>query len=59
MLVSIVLWPLWVRYYLDDKERAGCFAFIVFWMFCCYCSCSVACHLDDVGWSAVCDFGIS
>ena len=27
--------------YLDEEERAGCFAFIVFWMSC-HCKCPVA-----------------
>ena len=40
------------------RERAGCFAFIVFWMSC-YCKCHVALPRGDMGWSAVCDCGIS
>ena len=35
-----------------------CFAFIVFWMSC-YCNCPVALPHCAVGWSAVCDCGIS
>ena len=38
-------------------ERAGWFAFIVFWMSC-YCKCPVALRHDAVGWSAACDRGI-
>ena len=44
--------------HLGDKERAGCFAFIVFWM-ACHCKCYVALPHSAVGWSAVCDCGIS
>ena len=35
-----------------------CFAFIVFWMSC-YCKCPVALPQGPMGWSAVCDCGIS
>ena len=41
-----------------EEERAGCFAFIVFWMSC-YCKCSVALPHSSGSWSAVCDCGIS
>ena len=44
--------------HLDEEERAGCFAFIVFWMSC-YCKYPVALPHGAVGWSAVCDCGIS
>ena len=40
------------------RERAGCFAFIVFSMSC-YCERPVALSHGAVGWSAVCDCGIS
>ena len=40
--------------HLDEEERAGCFAFIVFRMSC-YCKCPVALPHGAVGWSAVCD----
>ena len=40
------------------RKRAGCFAFIVLRMSC-YCKCFVALPPDGVGWSAVCDCGIS
>ena len=43
---------------LQFVERAGCFAFIVFWMSY-YCQCAVALPHGAVGWSAVCDCGIS
>ena len=50
--------PFWVCIHLDNEEGAGCFAFIVFLMSI-YCKCSVALPHGAVGWSAVCDFGIS
>ena len=40
------------------KERAGFFAIIVLQMYC-YYKCSVALPHSVVGWSAVCDCGIS
>ena len=44
--------------YLEEEERAGCFAFIVLRMSC-YCICSVTHPHGAVGWSAVCDCGVS
>ena len=41
-----------------DRERAGCLAFIVIPMFC-YCKCCVAIPHGAVGWSTVCNCGIS
>ena len=41
-----------------ERDRAGCFTLIVFLMSC-GCKCSVALPLGAVGWSAVCDCGIS
>ena len=41
----------------EEEERAGCFAFIVFWMSC-YCKCFVALPHGALGWSAVCGCGI-
>ena len=40
------------------KEKVGCFAVIVLPMYC-YYKCSVALPHGPVGWSAVCDCGIS
>ena len=40
------------------EEEAGCFAIIVLQMYC-YYKYSVALPHDAVGWSAVCDCGIS
>ena len=44
--------------HLDEEERAGCFAFIVFWISC-YCKCPIALPHGAMGRSAVCDCGIS
>ena len=55
ILVSITLW---FCNHLDEEDRAGCFAFIVIWISC-YCKWSVALPHCAVGWSAVCDCGIS
>ena len=43
---------------LDEEERVGCFALIVFPMPC-YCLCSVVFPHGAVGWSEVSDCGIS
>ena len=40
------------------EERAGCFAFIFFWMSC-YCKCSVAPSHGAVASAAVYDCGVS
>ena len=40
------------------EEEGGCFAIIVSQMYC-YCKCSVALPHGAVGWSAMCDCGIS
>ena len=44
--------------HLDWEESAGCFALTVFLMSC-DSQCSVALPHGAVGWSAVCDCGIS
>ena len=44
--------------YIEEEERAGCFAFIVLQMSF-YCKCSVTLPHGAVGWSAVCDCGTS
>ena len=43
---------------LEEEKKAGCFAFIVLLMSC-YCQCFVALPHGSMGWSAVCDCGIS
>ena len=40
--------------HLEKEEKAWCFAFIVFKMYC-YCKCSVALPHGAVGWSALCE----
>ena len=42
----------------EDLEIAGCFAIIVLQMYCC-CKCSVALPRGAMGWSTLCDCGIS
>ena len=42
----------------DVEERAGCFAFIVFWMSC-YCKAPVSHPHGAVAGSAACDCGVS
>ena len=54
-LVCITLCPC---NHLEEEEKAGCFAFVVFWISG-YCKCPVAIPHGAVGWSAVCDCGIS
>ena len=56
--VSITLCPFLICNHLEEEERAGCIAFIVLRMSC-NCVCSVALPRGAVGWSAVCDCGIS
>ena len=61
MLFSLVVEVLClslVCYHLEEEDKAGCFAFIALQMSC-YCNCSVALPHGVVGWSAVCDCGIS
>ena len=41
VLVCITLCPFQFCNHLDKEERAGCFAFVAFWMSC-YCKCPVA-----------------
>ena len=44
--------------HLDEEEKAGCFALTVFLMSC-DTQCSVALSHGAMGWSAICDCGIS
>ena len=44
--------------HLEEEEKAGCFAFIAL-QISCYCRCSVALYHGALGWSALCDCGIS
>ena len=58
VIIIIVFVSFLVCNQLDEEERAGCLAFIVFRMSC-YCKCFVALPRGAVGWSAICDSGIS
>ena len=59
VLLCITLCPFYkFCNHLEEEDRAGCFAFIVLRMSC-YCKCSVTLPHGAVGWSAVCDCGIS
>ena len=58
VLLCITLCPFKFCNHLEEEERAGCFAFIVLRRSC-YCKCSVNLPHRAVGWSAVCDCGIS
>ena len=58
VLECITLCPFEFCNHLEEEERAGCFAFVVFLMSS-YCKCSLALPHSSVGWSAVCDCGIS
>ena len=58
VLLYITLFPFYFCYHLEDEERDGCFAFIVLWMSC-YCKSYVIIPHGTVGWSALCDCGIS
>ena len=57
-LVYITLCPFLSCTRLEEDERAGCFALIVL-RISSYRICSVTLHHGAVGWSAVCDRGIS
>ena len=54
----ITLFPFYFCNHLEEEEKAGCFAIIVLQIYCFY-ECSVALPHSTVGWSAVCDCGIS
>ena len=58
VLVCITLCPIKFCNHLDEEEMASCFAFIVFGISC-YCKYYVASPHGAMGWSAVCDCGIS
>ena len=54
VLLCITLCPFWFYNHLEEEEKAGCFAIIVFQMYY-YYKCYEAIPDDAVGWSAVCD----
>ena len=58
VLLCITLYPFWFSKHLEKEEKADCFAIIVLQMYC-YYKCFVALPHSAVGWSAVCDCGIS
>ena len=58
VLLRITLCPFQFCNHLEEEERVGCFGFIVLRMSC-YCLCSLTLFRGTVGWSAVCDCGIS
>ena len=58
MFVFVLLCITFFYYHLEEEEKAGCFAFIVLQMYC-YYKCSMALPHGAVGWSVVCDCGIS
>ena len=58
VLLCINLCPFLFCNHLEEEVKAGCFAIIVLQMYC-YYKCSVALPHGAVGWSAVCDCGIS
>ena len=57
-LLCIALCPFYFYNHLEEEEKAGCFALVVLQMYC-YYECSVAHPHGAVGWSVVCDCGIS
>ena len=57
VLLFITLCPFWFCSQIDEEERAGCFAFIVYRMSC-YCKYFVALPRGAMGWSAVSGCGI-
>ena len=58
VLLCITFCPFEFCSHLDEAERADYFAFIVFWMSC-LCKCSLTLLHGAMGWSAVCDHGLS
>ena len=57
-LICITLCPFKLCNHFGEEKKAGCFAVIVLQMSC-HCKCSVALPHGAMGWSAVCDYGIS
>ena len=59
ILLCITCFPFYFCNRFEEEEKeAGCFAIIVLQMNC-YCKCFVTLPHGAVGWSAVCDCGIS
>ena len=57
-LAVLIIFASHIFFFLTYAERASCFAFIVFWMYC-YCICPLALPHGDVGWSVLCVYVIS
>ena len=58
VLLCITLCPFYFCNHLEEEEKPGCFAIIVLQKDC-YFKCPLALPHGAVGWSAVCDCGIS
>ena len=58
LLLCITLCPFYFCNHLEEEEKAECFAIILLQMYY-YYKCSVALPHGVMGWSAVCDCGIS
>ena len=58
VLLCITLCPFQFCNHLLEEKKADCFAIVVVQMYC-YFKCSVALPHCAMGWSALCDCGIS
>ena len=58
MFLNVLLCNTFLSFLFDLEKKTGCFTLIVYLVFC-DCYCSVALSYGVVGWSAVCDCGIS
>ena len=58
VLLCITLCPFQFCNHNEEEDKAGCFAIIVLQMYY-YYKCSVALPRGAMGWSVVCDYGIS
>ena len=58
VLLCITLCPFYFCNHIEEEEKADCFDIIVLQMYC-YYKCSVTLPHGAVGWSALCDCGIS
>ena len=58
VLLCITLCLFYFYNHLEEEEKTGCFAITVLQMYC-YYNCSVSLTHGAVGWSTVCDCGIS
>ena len=58
VLLCITLCPFYLCNHFEAEGRDGCFALNILQMSC-YCKCSVTLSHGTMGWSALCDRGIS